>query len=69
MLNPSGEGPEIVALALLERIARAEGRQFEHKPETGMSIADREWILKTYFDCLQTVKGHRYGPSEKAPQL
>jgi len=69
MLNPSGEGPEIVALALIERIARAEGRQFEHKLEAGASIADREWILTTYFDCLQAVKGHRFGPSEKAPQL
>ncbi len=68
MLNPSGEGPEVVALALLERIARAEGRQFDPKPEAGTSTADREWILKTYFDCLQTVKGHCYGRTEKAPQ-
>ncbi len=69
MLNPSGEGPEIVALALLERIARAEGRQFEHKPEADMSTVDRDWIVRTYFDCLQAVKGHRYGSSEQAPQL
>jgi hypothetical protein len=69
MLNPTGEGPEIVALALMERIARSEGRQFDHKPETGMSTADRQWILATYFDCLQAVKGHRFGSEEKAPQL
>ena len=69
MLNPSGDGPEIVALALLERIARSEGRQFDHKPEAGMSIADRQWILGTYFDCLQAVKGHRYSAAEQTPQL
>ena len=69
MLNPSGEGPEVVALALLERITRAEGRQFDHEPEAGTSTADREWILKTYFECVQAVKGHRYGSAENAPQL
>jgi len=54
---------------LLERIARAEGRQFDQKPEAGTTTADREWILKTYFDCLQAVKGRRFGSSEKIPQL
>lgn len=59
MLNPSGDSPEIVALALLERIARSEGRQFERKPEDGMSVADRRWILDTYFECLAAARGHR----------
>jgi hypothetical protein len=59
MLNPSGDSPEIVALALLERIARAEGRQFDRKPEDGMTVADRRWILDTYFDCLAAARGHR----------
>ena len=61
MLNPSGEGPEIVA--------RSEGRQFDHKPEAGSLTADREWILKTYFDWLRAVKGHRYGSTETTPQF
>jgi hypothetical protein len=69
MLNPSGDSAEIVALALLERIARSEGRQFDHKPELGTAVADRHWILTTYFDCLQAVRGHRFGSGEKAPQL
>ena len=69
MLNPSGDGPEIVALAMLERIARSEGRQFEHKPEAGMAVADRKWILDTYFDCLQAVRGHRATAQANAPQL
>ena len=59
MLNPSGDGPEIVALALLERIARSEGRHFDTKPEDGATTADRKWILNTYSECLDAVKGRR----------
>lgn len=70
MLNPSGDGPEIVALALLERVARSEGRHFERKPEEGFTTADRKWILDTYFECFQAVKGHRVTPSAlKEPNL
>ncbi len=58
MLNPSGDSPELVALALLERIAHREGRHFEAAPQQG-STADRQWILDTYFDCLSAVRGHR----------
>lgn len=58
MLNPSGDSAEIVALALLERIARSEGRHFEVAPSQG-STADRQWVLDTYFDCLNVVHGHR----------
>jgi hypothetical protein len=58
MLNPSGDSPEIVALALLERIARSEGRHFETAPPEG-SAADRQWILETYLDCLTAVRGRR----------
>jgi len=58
MLNPSGDSPEVVALALLERIARCEGRHFEPAPPEG-SAASRDWILDTYFACLNTVRGHR----------
>lgn len=59
MLNPSGDSPELVALALLERVARSEGRHFEAKPGEGMTVADRRWILDTYFECLTAVRGHR----------
>ena len=69
MLNPSGEGPEIVALALLERIARSEGRHFDAKPEIGADIADRKWILDTYSECLDAAKGHRtISPADKDRQ-
>ncbi len=63
MLNPSGDSPELVALALLERIAHSEGRHFDAKPPEGSTRADRQWILDTYFDCLNAVRGHRVKPS------
>ncbi len=57
MLNPTGDSAEIVALALLERVARSEGRQFDGKPEAGTAIPDRQWILATHAACLATVRG------------
>lgn len=62
MLNPTGATPEIVALALLERIARSEGRHFDVKPEAGATTADRRWILDTYAECLEAVTGGGRGP-------
>jgi hypothetical protein len=67
MLNPSGDSPELVALALLERIAHSEGRQFNAKPQDGTTPADRQWILDTYFDCLNAVRGHRAKPGASEP--
>lgn len=58
MLNPNGDSAEIGALALLERIARSEGRHFDVAPQQG-STTDRQWILDTYFDCLNVIRGHR----------
>jgi hypothetical protein len=66
MLNPSGDSPEVVALSLLERIARSERRHFEATPPQG-SIADRQWILDTYFDCLNAVRGHRANAAAAEP--
>lgn len=66
MLNPSGDSPEVVALALLERIARSEGRHFEATPQEG-STADRQWILDTYFDCLSAVRGRRANAAAAEP--
>lgn len=57
MLNPSGDSSEIVALALLERVARAEGKRFDAHPEEGTTTADREWILQTFSECLAVVRG------------
>jgi len=43
-----GDSDEAIALALLQMILRAEGKE---------DSADRRWILSTYRQCLGAVKG------------
>lgn len=59
MVNPSEESQELVALALLERIAHSEGRPLRSKGARSAGQADREWILDTFYACLSPVRGHR----------
>lgn len=51
------ETPEAVAFALMEKMAMAERRAFNSDPGNGWSKADREWILRTYYQCLCVVRG------------
>jgi hypothetical protein len=44
--------PEAVALGLMDRIAMAEGKEFDGGPA---SSVDREWILRTYGQCRMIV--------------
>jgi hypothetical protein len=46
---------ESVALELVKLIARSEGRRFA-PGRSARSVADREWILRTYAQCLQTIQ-------------
>ena len=46
---------ESVALELVKLIARAEGRRLA-PARSARPVADREWILRTYAQCLQTVQ-------------
>lgn len=46
---------ESVALELVKLIARSEGRRFT-PGRAGRASADRQWILRTYAQCLQTVQ-------------
>jgi hypothetical protein len=51
---------EAVALDLLEKIARCEGKVFaapHEMPNEGYTAANRAWILDTYAECLVTVTG------------
>ena len=51
--------PEQVALKLTETIAGLERRDlYGH----GENPADRKWLLDTYYECLQTVRGKRRVP-------
>ena len=46
---------ESVAVELMKLIARSEGRRFA-PGRTPRSVADRQWILRTYAQCLQTIR-------------
>jgi hypothetical protein len=46
------ETPEAVALGLMDRIAMAEGKEFEGDQS---NCVDREWILRTYAQCRLIV--------------
>ena len=46
---------ESVALELVKLIARSEGRRFA-PGRSARPVADREWILRTYAQCLQTIQ-------------
>jgi hypothetical protein len=48
--------PEQVALKLLEVVANLEGRALYG---SGKNAADRKWVLDTYHECLQSVRGVR----------
>jgi hypothetical protein len=50
--------PEWVALTLLKMVASAEGREIRHWI-SGDHPVDRAWILDTYAECLQAVRGER----------
>jgi hypothetical protein len=48
--------PEQIAFKLLERISSVEKLSL-HSTNSGQA-ADRKWILSTYFECLQVVRGY-----------
>ncbi len=51
-VNPAEGSPQHVAYRLMECIAHAEGMSLNGRQE---DAPDREWILSTYAQCLQTV--------------
>lgn len=50
--------PEEVAYKLLGHIASAEGFRLARTPAVENS-AGRQWILDTYAECVEAVKGYR----------
>ncbi len=52
--------PEYVALKLLEMVARVEKRTFYHSQDMrNETTADRAYLLDTYAECLEAVRGQR----------
>jgi hypothetical protein len=54
--------PQHVAYKLLEMIAKVENKYLYEPSEKfrDYSVADREWILKTYAQCLTAVQDRGY---------
>ena len=52
MATITGDSPQAVAYALLEAIAIKEGKPLGGGTKSG---ADKEWILRTYAECINTV--------------
>ena len=50
--------PEQVALKLTEVVARLEKRELYVTSET-RNPADRKWLLDTFAECLEAVRGSR----------
>ena len=48
--------PEKVALDLLQMIALIEKRSLHSGPPAGWTAADRQWLLDTYAECIQSVR-------------
>jgi hypothetical protein len=55
--------PQHVAFKLLETIANVEKKHLFHPNGSlysGWQMADRDWILKTYVQCLYATSGSGY---------
>lgn len=57
-----GDSEEAVALALLQMVARAEGKADITGDLRGV---DRVWVLDTYAECLEAVLGERMPPGDE----
>ena len=51
--------PENVAFKLMLEIAKVEKKVLSAHPGRGASAPDRQWILDTYSECLEAVRGQR----------
>lgn len=51
--------PERVAHVLMHEIAQMEGKVLHRSPGERSETATRKWVLDTYAECLDAVKGFR----------
>ena len=58
VVNLGENSPEQVAFKLLQLVANAEKKQLQSVMSASAN-SDRKWILDTYVECLQAVKGSR----------
>ena len=60
--------PEHVAFELLRVMASTEDKQLGNWRSNG-ARPDRKWVLDTYSECLEAVKGNRKQPSKWPSQM
>ena len=68
--EPGGEySPERVAYMLLQHVIGIERTTPAADPAPGWRSADRKWLLDTFAECLDAVRGKRvYEDPRDAPQ-
>jgi hypothetical protein len=65
--HPSDESAESVAFRLMLLVADLENKTLHGNPARERTLADRQWILDTYAECLRAVRlpeerrGHGHG--------
>ena len=52
----TGSSQEDVALELMKIIAAVEKKSLQAPAPPGTSLVDRAWILRTFSECIQTVR-------------
>jgi len=63
MAQITGDSPEAVAFALLEKIAVSEKKAWTgNDMERGWTLADRQWTLDAYAECLSAAERTRVQP-------
>ncbi len=51
--------PEQVAFRLMLEIAKVENKAFTGHPRLRGTAPDRQWVLDTFSECLEAVRGNR----------
>jgi hypothetical protein len=51
--------PQEIAYKLMRDIARVEDKLLERSEKNPGKVANRKWILDTYMECLNAVRGQR----------
>lgn len=65
-VHQSESSPEHVAFRLMLEIAKVEKKALTGHPGLRGTAADRQWVLDTFSECLEAVRGNRPVHSAKA---
>jgi hypothetical protein len=57
-----GHSPEEIAFWLLEVIAKSENKPIRGQMDGKTTLADKNWLLSNYADCIRTVRSGQFVP-------